>query len=87
MDINFYIKEAWASEISVFFTLKMKPGFRGELFIVYSSQGRVLLSVGVDKQVVVAYQEAAAGVRAARISTSGSAIHEEKIGPALNDNE
>ncbi|VDM24208.1 unnamed protein product [Hydatigera taeniaeformis] len=79
--------EAWASETSVFFTLKIKPGYKGELFAVYSSQGRVLLSVGVDKRVVVAYQEAASGVRAARISATGTTIHREKIGPALDDNE
>ena len=71
----------------MFFTIKMKPGQKSELFTIYSSQGRILLKVSVDKQVVVAFQEAAAGVRAARVSTSGNTIHSEKIGPALDNDE
>lgn len=65
----------------------MKPSLeKAEFFTIFSSQGRILLSVGIEsRHFVVSYHEAAAGVRAARISTSGNAIHSEKISPALDN--
>lgn len=90
IDLDFSMKTGdWSQEMSVFFTLKMKRGIeKAELFTIYSSQGRILLSVSMEAgHVVISYHEAAAPVRAARLSTSGNAIHFEKIGPALDDDE
>ncbi len=73
--------------MSVFFTVHVKPGMTGELFAIYSSQGRVLLSVGIDRQVTVSYQDAAAGVRFARTSASGNAMQTEKFGSRIDDGQ
>lgn len=73
--------------MSIMFTIRMHPGSKMEILTIFSAEGRVLLSVAFDRNLVISFQDGITPIRASRFSVTGNEIQTFKLGPAIDDNE